>query len=293
MKLNLKIAKVLVQLINGESIPNSLAKGRLIDDLVAENIIYRKGKHKKSLKLINEKGLHIYLANQLQINDLYDYIALKENPNSTRAESTKITTDSKVSKERAFKGFLVNSYHSIKAELNNETLIINPQKGSFIFIYDYESFKIPKEITVVGVENTKNFSDIHKQKYLFKNINPLFVSRYPQNQNKDFIKWMNSIPNNYLHFGDFDFAGIGIYFNEYKKHLSEKATLFIPDNIHNDLRNLGNRERYDKQRINFEIDKIQEPKVLDLIELIKKEKKGLDQEYYIDTGRNCNDLIFF
>ncbi|MDO6738490.1 hypothetical protein [Wenyingzhuangia sp. 2_MG-2023] len=284
MKLNLKIAKVLVQLINGESIPNSLAKGRLIDDLVAENIIYRKGKHKKSLELVNEKGLHIYLANQLQINDLYDYIILKENPNSTRAESTKITTDSKVSKERAFKGFLVNSYNSITAELNNNAIIINPQKGSFIFIYDYESFKIPKEITVVGVENTKNFSEIHKQKYLFKNLNPLFISRYPQNQNRDFIKWMNSIPNNYLHFGDFDFAGIGIYLNEYKKHLSEKATLFIPKNIRSDIKK-GNRERFDKQRISFEIDEIQEPEIRELVQLIKKEKKGLDQEYYIETDR--------
>ena len=282
MKLNLKIAKVLVQLINGESIPNSLATGRLIDDLVGENIIYRKGKHKKSLELVNKSSLHTYLANQLQINDLNDYIALKENPNSTRAESTKITTDSKISNERAFKGFLVNSYNSITAELNNNAIIINPQKGSFIFIYDYESFKIPKEITVVGVENTKSFSQIHKQKYLFKNIDPLFISRYPQNQNKDFIKWINSIPNNYLHFGDFDFAGIGIYLNEYKKHLSEKASFFIPKNIRSDLKK-GNRERYDKQRINFDIEDIQEPKVLDLIELIKKEKKGLDQEYYVET----------
>ena len=74
MKLSLKIAKVLVQLINGQSIPNSLVKGSLIDALVAENIIHRKGKYKKSLELINEKGLHTFLANQLQINDIYGYI---------------------------------------------------------------------------------------------------------------------------------------------------------------------------------------------------------------------------
>lgn len=283
MKLTLKIAKVLVQLINGETIPNSLAKHILIDDLVSENIIYRKGKHKKSLKLVNKLSLQTYLENQLQINDLYDYIALKENPNSTRAESTKITTDSKVSNERTFKGFLVTSYNPIKAELNNETILINPHKGSFMFIYDYESFKIPKEITIVGVENPKNFSEIKKQEYLFPNTNPLFVSRYPQNQNKDFIKWMNSIPNNYVHFGDFDIAGIGIYLNEYKKHLQEKASFFIPENIKNNLRDNGNRERFDNQKMNFDIDKIQESKVLELIKLIEKEKKGLDQEYYIGT----------
>ena len=135
MKLTLKIAKVLVRLINGEVIPNSLAKSKFIDDLVSENIIYRKGKHKKSIELIDKSGLQNYLKNQLQINDLYDYIALKENPNSTRAESTKITTDSKVSNERTFKGFLLNTYNPIKAELNNETILINPHKGSFMFIY--------------------------------------------------------------------------------------------------------------------------------------------------------------
>lgn len=281
MNLTLKIAKVLVRLINGETIPNSFAKSKLIDDLVSENIIYRKGKHKKSLELINEVGLQNYLVNQLQINDLSHYVLALENEDSTRAELVKITTDSKKSKERAFKGFLVNSYDSIKVQLNNEDIIINPHKGSFVFIYDYEFFKVPKEITIVGVENTKNFSQIHEQKYLFKNINPLFISRYPQNQNKDFIKWVNSIPNSYLHFGDFDIAGIGIYLNEYKKHLQGKASFFIPENIKSDLINNGNRERFDNQKMNFDINKIQETKILELIKLIEKEKKGLDQEYYI------------
>ncbi|MFL0076982.1 DUF7281 domain-containing protein [Tenacibaculum maritimum] len=287
MKLTLKIAKVLVRLINGETIPNSLAKHKLIDDLVSENIIYRKGKHKKSIELVNKSGLQNYLENQLQINDLSNYILALENENSTRSEFVKITTDSKKSKERAFKGFLVNSYDSIKAKLNNEDIIINPHKGSFIFIYDYESFKVPKEIIIVGVENTKNFRQIHEQKYLFKDINPLFISRYPQNQNKDFIKWMKSIPNNYLHFGDFDIAGIGIYLNEYKKHLQQKASFFIPENLKSDLGDNGNRERFDNQKINFDIDKINEPKVLELIKLIGRERKGLDQEYYIKESLKC------
>lgn len=283
MKLTLKIAKALVRLINGESIPNHSAKDRLIDDLVFENIIFRRGKHRKYLELKSEADLDIYLINQLQINDLNNYILALENENSTRAELVKITTDSKKSKERAFKGFLVNTYNTIKAELNNETIVINPALGSFLFIYDYESFKIPKGITVIGVENVKNFSQIQEQKYLFKNINPLFISRYPQNQNKDFIEWMKSIPNNYLHFGDFDIAGIGIYLNEYKKHLSDKATFFIPENIKSVLREHGNRERFNKQKINFEMDSIEESKIIDLIEIIKLERKGLDQEYYIEV----------
>jgi len=287
MKLSLKLAKVLVQLINGETIPASSAKSKLIEVLVSENILFSKGKHRKSLQLLNENDLHIYLANQLQINDLNNYILALEKESSSRAQFVKITTDSKNSKERAFKGFLVNSYNSIKAEVNNQTITINPTLGSFIFIYDYETFKIPEDITIIGVENAKNFSQIQEQKYLFEDINPLFVSRYPQNQNKDLIKWMKSIPNDYLHFGDFDIAGISIYLNEYKKHLSQKATFFIPENIKSILRENGNRERFNKQKPNFKKDDIQELKLLDLLELINLEKKGLDQEYFIETDSQC------
>lgn len=283
MTLTLKIAKALVRLINGETIPASSAKNILIDNLIAENIIFRKGKHQKSLQLINENALHIYLANQLQINDLINYISALENKNSTRAELVKITSDSKKSKERAFKGFLVNCYHPIKAVLNGKKIIIDPAIGSFVFIYDYEAFKIPTDITIVGIENAKNFSQIQYQKYLFKDIKPLFISRYPQNQNKDFIKWIKSIPNNYLHFGDFDFAGIGIYLQQYKKHLGEKATFFIPKNIVSILKKHGNRKRFNIQKQNFNLDLIQESKIIALINLIQVEKKGLDQEYFIET----------
>lgn len=97
---------------------------------------------------------------------------------------------------------------------------------------------------------------------------------------------MKSIPNNYLHFGDFDIAGIGIYLNEYKKHLHGKASFFIPENIKSDLKTNGNRERFDSQKINFNLNKLQETKLLDLIKLIQIEKKGLDQEYYIQNANS-------
>lgn len=287
MKLSLKIAKILVRLIAKEVVPASSAKSKLIENLVEENILLRQGKHRRTLKLINEESLRVYLANQLQILNLEEYILTLEKEGSSRAALVKITTNSKITKKRVFKGFLINSYHTIIAELNNKEFKINPLIGSFIFIYDFENFKIPKEVTVVGIENAENFSQIHQQKYLFKNIIPLFVSRYPQNQHKDFIKWMQSIPNNYLHFGDFDMAGIGIYINEYKKYLAEKASFFIPKMVETDIHKNGNRERYDIQNVNFSTEGIQEPKLLNLIKIIHLERKGLDQEYYIKFYPLC------
>lgn len=282
MALSLKLAKILLRLIEGEVIPASTAKSKLIDILISENIIYQKGKHRRTLELINENGLHIYLENQLQINDLGEYISLLENEDASRAEFVRITADSKGSKERAFKGFLVNSYHPVNAELNHQQITIHPSSGSFVFIYDYETFRIPDTTTIVGVENARSFMHIDEQRCLFKNLNPLFVSRYPQNQNKDFIKWMKSIPNSYLHFGDFDLAGIGIYLNEYKRHLGARSRFFIPDNIQIAIRNYGNRERYDYQKINFKIEEAEEPELLELLDIIIFEKKGLDQEYFIE-----------
>lgn len=281
MKLSLKNAKILRQLIEGQSIPNSHAKGLIIERLVDESIIFRKGRHRKTLHLLDDIALKDFLANQLQIKDLTEFILAKENEEYSRAEFVKITTDSKDSKERAFKGFLVNSLQPVKTRLNGREIEINPPTGSFQFISDYENFEIEKNVVIVGVENARNFSLIHRQKYLFPKREYLFLSRYPQNQNQDVLQWLQSIPNSYLHYGDFDLAGIGIFMNEYKKHLGSRASFFIPDGIEAKIKAYGNRERYNLQNVNFNIEVIEDKKLRNLLKLIHRERKGLDQEVFI------------
>ncbi|MRT17508.1 hypothetical protein F3C99_11135 [Vitellibacter sp. q18] len=284
MKLTPKIAGILLRLEQGETIPASAAKSKIIDELVSENIIYQKGKHRKTLTLINAQGLSLFLSNQLQIQDLEVYVAAIEDSGSSRADFVKVATDSKTSKERAFKGFLVNAYQPINATLNATEYLISPQDGNFHFIYDYENFRVPEDVTIVGVENARNFRHIHEQRYLFEDIRPLFISRYPQSQHKDVISWLKSIPNQYLHFGDFDLAGIAIYLQEYKRHLGGKATFFVPPTLEKDLNEKGNRRRYNIQKINFELEDIQELKIVALIKQIHSVRKGLDQEFYIKSN---------
>lgn len=281
MKVPVHIAEKLLQLSKGESIPSSSAKHSLIDDLVLEGIIERKGRIQKTLLVPNNKALHTYLQSKCSINDLQQYIQLSKKEEVTRTELVAVTSDSKHSGVRSFKGFLVNCYSPIQTTLNGKQISLNPDEGTFHFIYDYEKFTISPDITIVGIENPSNFRHIDKQKYLFNDIKPLFVSRYPQNQSKDLIKFIQSIPNNYLHFGDFDFAGIGIYLNEFKKNLADKASFFIPDNIDDLLKEFGNKKRYDEQKINFDINTISETKLLRLIDIIHKRRKGLDQEILI------------
>lgn len=131
------------------------------------------------------------------------------------------------------------------------------------------------------MQNSENFRKLKEQVYLFKDIGPLFISRYPQNQNKDFVKWMKSIPNNYLHFGDFDLARIGIYLNQYRKYFSQRSRFFIREGLDKMLKNSISRKRYNSQKINFIISRIDEEEILNYINLLHKFKKGLDQERLI------------
>lgn len=285
MNVPIGIAEKLILLLNGEKISASKLKHSIIDTMLGNGILEQQiqGRSKKLIFLRSTERLSDYLSNHFGINSLEDYITGHKQEDALRSDFVGISSDSKLRKVRTFKGFLVNSYFPIQATLNYEQLLINPIKGSFYFVYDFERFIIPAELTVVGIENPENFRYINKQMYLFGGIKPLFVSRYPQNQSKDLIKWLQTIPNPYLHFGDLDFSGIGIYLNEFKKHLGNRATFFIPSNAEELLERYGNRELYDNQKRNFSMEEIEEIKLNQLITMINEYKRGLEQEVFIKS----------
>ncbi len=281
IKIPVHIAQKLLLLSQGETIPSSSAKHAFIEELITERIIERRGRIQKTLILVDSKSLFQYLQNKHGINNLEKYITVQQKENVQRNELVEISSNSKLKQVRTFKGFLINTYEPIRARLNDKPMALNCLVGSFQFIYDFANFIPDVNVTIIGIENPENFRYIEKQKHLFKNIQPLFVSRYPQHQSKDLIKWLQSIPNNYLHFGDFDFAGIAIYLHEFKKHLDDKASFFVPDNIEVLIRTNGNRKLYNNQKINFRLKEIQEAKLIQLIEIIHRNKKGLEQEILI------------
>lgn len=283
MKVPLHIAEKLLKMTHGEIIPDSSAKHAVIDDLVMEGILERKGRIKKTLSLYDKNALENYLRNKQSIANLSFYIETIKKEDLTRGELITAASNSKLKRVRTFKGFLIHSYIPIEATLNDEKITIQPVNGIFQFMYDFEKFSISKDTTVVGIENPESFRYIEQERYLFGDINPVFVSRYPQGQSRDLIKWLNTIPNNYLHFGDFDFSGIGIYMNEYKKYLKEKANFYVPDNIEKLIIKYGNRKGYDVQKINFDVNSITEKGLIKLIATIHKHRKGLEQEVLINN----------
>jgi hypothetical protein len=280
MKLPLSIAEKLIMLGNGGKMPFSKLKHPIINSMLDNGILKRtvQGRSKVSIFLPNENALQAYLHNHFGIVDLGSYIVNYKKEELSRAEAIEIASNSKLRGIRTFQGFLVNCYESIKGTLNGKPIAIQPQDGTFTFIFDFKSFLPNDSITVVGIENPENFRHIEKQRHLFKGITPLFVSRYPQS--KDLISWLQIIPNHYIHFGDFDFAGINIYLNGYKKHLQHKAQFYVPPNIEELIAVKGNRELYNKQQVQFDEESVEEEDIHLLLKYIRKHKKGLEQEIF-------------
>jgi hypothetical protein len=283
MKLPLHIAKKLQQLLlKEEPIAASTMQHPSVSKMLEDGLLQKKqlGKTKALLFIPHKEHIPAYLANHFGINNLEEYTRVLESEEQSRAINITASGNSKLQPVRTFRGFLVNSYEPVDAVLNGKPICIHPLPGTYTFIQDAENFIPDPSITIVGIENPENFRQIEKQRHLFTGIQPLFVSRYPQNN--DLIKWLSSVPNNYLHFGDLDFAGIEIYETAFKKHIGNRASFFVPENTEGLLQKFGNRELFNRQyKPAKEYGKNAEQNVRNMLALILQYKKVLEQEIFI------------
>lgn len=216
---------------------------------------------------------------------------------STRAELVEAFGDSKMRPIRSCPGFPVNVYQPLSVELGpadqsgkRPRILLGPVEGAFTFISDWQNFRIPADVLVVGVENMENFRKVSRQRHLFEGYTTpiLFVSRYPQSG--DLVAWLKSIPNRYLHFGDFDLAGISIFLTEFRIPIDGtpdsggRTEFFIPDGIE-ELIAKGSPERYQDQVERFQtlLERLlslapHDTRLHRLVSLIHTHRRGYDQE---------------
>lgn len=285
MKKTAALIEKLIRLANGETLSASNLRGDWFEQMQTDGILLTiTHGSRKSLRASDSKSFRSYLINQYNIRDLEQThkLLLESDPN--RAEQVNVTGDSKFISHRTFTGFLVNSYQPIDAWMSGKPLTILPQAGTFLFIANYQNFSIPEDVVIVGVENAENFRHIKKQKYLFNIFEKvLFVSRYPQNQSKDLLQWLLSIPNKYIHFGDLDLAGVAIYQNEYYRHLGERASFFIPEDYEKRI-SKGKLELYNSQLPQYGKMNVEDVRVSKLLSCIHHYHRGYEQEGYIETN---------
>lgn len=280
MKKTAGLIEKLIRLANGVALPASNLKGEWFEQMLAEGILVSitHGSY-KSFRVANADTFRHYLDSQYNIRDLEQTLQLLSEEKPNRALQVDVSGDSKFVRQRSFRGFLVNSYQPIEAILNGQSITICPPEGSFLFVSDYQHFSLAEDVVIVGIENAENFRYIRCQKQLFAAYEKvLFVSRYPQNG--DLVRWLQSIPNNYVHFGDLDLAGIAIYQNEFYRHLGERSSFLIPEDYEERISS-GNRERYDKQLPQYGKMKIQDQRIASVLSCIHRYHRGYDQEGFI------------
>lgn len=282
MKKTVTLIEKLIRLANGEILPASSLKGDWFEQMQNDGILVAVTHgSRKGLRVADATSFRSFIASQYDIRDLEQTHELLSKENASRAEQVAVTGDSKFHSHRTFTGFLVNSYQPIDAVLNGELLTVFPPLGCCLFIADYQHFCVSEDVVIVGVENSENFLYVESQKYLFDGYKKvLFVSRYPQEQSKDLSKWLQSIPNRYVHFGDLDLAGIAIYENEYYSHLGDRASFFVPIDFEQRISE-GNLKRYNAQYNKYGNLNVKDLRLQNLLNCIHSYHKGYDQEGFI------------
>ncbi len=285
MKITTILVDKLLRLRNGESIPASQLRGEWVDELLRDGVIISTSHGSRRTIFAPRPDAFVHALSSLdeRLSDLDSVRDFLQTKDLSRSAQASVTGNSKLVNTRSCLGFPINSYEPISCILNGRKMIISPQEGSFLFITDWQSFTISKDVVVVGIENMENFRMIRQQRDFFEQtINSkhlLFVSRYPQSS--DLRLWLQSIPNRYIHFGDFDLAGIHIFLTEFYPYLGERSSYLIPSDIERRLAE-GSQKRYDDQYAKFHKLKSEIPSIQMLIDLINKYHKGYDQEGYID-----------
>ena len=281
MKISKTLISTLQQLMDGGPVAASTLRKDIAETLLAEGLLtVQTHGSRRAFRAINAIALKNFLQTRYEeLRTLGDNYL---DSYTTRFEQAAETGNSKLVMVRSCPGFPVNSYEPITCSLSGNEIVVNPPEGGFVFIDNWQQFTIPNDVVVVGIENMENFRMIRHQRKLFESVlgdTPLlFVSRYPQS--KDLRKWLQGITNRYVHFGDFDLAGINIFLTEFQQFLGDRSSFLIPSDIEKRLQ-IGSQERYNSQLSRFRDLKCDDKKIQAVINLINKYHRCYDQEGYI------------
>ena len=217
------------------------------------------------------------LRQEWQINDIEEYLEFLSKEEKDRTDVQNMLGGTKEEKTSTFQGFLVTSLETVSYTLNGQKGTLPLINGSYLFVSDYETFKIDDDIIIIYVENFTSFRQIERYTYMFEPGRYLFVSRLlSSNAFKD---WLKGIPNRYIHFGDFDLAGIGIYLHFYDE-IGQRASFLVPDDIEERIVGQGNSTLYYSQEEKCRNMKVTDKRVQPLVDMIKKFRMGYEQEGY-------------
>lgn len=286
MKLTLRLIDNLEKLLRGEPLPYSALARSMSDPLLREGLLTIEYHGTKRLLRVPSKDA--LMSALPRFNEaLTDIDTAKRilTGDDSRAAQAGLSGNSKIRSKRSCPGFLVNSFSPLQCTLNGVPFSVNPPEGSAVYIADWETFVPPAAALIVGVENMENFLMIRRHRELIESFlaneetDILFAARYALSS--DLAEWLRIIPNRYLHFGDFDLAGIDIFLTQFRPVVGNRGSFLIPSDIEARISH-GSRHRYDEQYPRYGNLTTTDPDLMRLIDIIHRHRRAYDQEGYIE-----------
>lgn len=286
MSLGLNDANALKSVTMGDEVRISAfsqSGKKIVEDLVMNGIFSLESitRASKSVKLVNPKAFLNYMSSRLGIPDLDAYIMALGILDPTRAELASIGVSTKLRSVNPKSGYHINTPDGIDVTVNGKSLNINLPHGCALFVYGGSKLDIPSDVVIVGVENFENITSSFDRETLFEGYKKILLierSRHLQNL-------LGNITNKYVHFGDIDLAGVHIYQSEYEPIVQERGKFMIPKNINEVIAKYGIKSLYEQQIERFKNLVGSNQQRQNLIDIIHKHKKGLEQEYYCGQRR--------
>ncbi|HIP11076.1 MAG TPA: hypothetical protein EYG73_00020 [Arcobacter sp.] len=275
--------KAIKTLIKDKYIPKNLfGSKKLLETLLECNSVYIDGKPQQIYLNDTKALIGVLKSNGYEVDSIQDidfFIKQGKKPIS-RDEIADNYTDTKRVESKSFNGLMVSTFDKLEVKYNDKMQYLYPIEGTGLFLHYTSKLELDDDIIVVGVENPQVVWYINRYRHLFnqdKKYLFLSISEYKTNYQ---YKWLENINNEYIHFGDFDLAGINIYLNTIVPKLknSKAYSFLIPANIYTIIKDKKYKKDYLNQIRYLNIESKDDHKLQYLISFIKENKLTLEQE---------------
>ncbi|MFA9238897.1 MAG: hypothetical protein ACEQSQ_03265 [Candidatus Paceibacteria bacterium] len=254
---------------------------KLLEELIGCNCVYVSGKPQQIYLNDEEALLGVIKSNGYKVNSIedLDYFIEEKEPKS-RDEIADNYSHTKRVESKSFNGLMVSVFDKLEVIYNEKKQYFYPLEGSGLFVHYTSKLQLDDDVIVVGVENPQVVWYINKYKHLFnkeKKYLFLCISEYKTTYQ---YKWLESFCGEYIHFGDFDLAGINIYLNAIVPKLkkAKSHSFLIPDNIYEIIKKKNYMLDYSNQTRYLNITSKKDKDLQKLIEFIKNNKITIEQE---------------
>jgi len=274
LKKLLKDEYILKKEISSQKLINSLKECNAIDIEGKPQCIY--------LKDLNTL-FAVLKSNGYNINSLedIDYFIEESENSKSRDEVAEKFSDTKRVESKSFNGLMVSVFNKIEVTLNGVIQYIYPIEGTGLFIHYSTKLELDNDIVLVGVENPQVVWFINRYRHLFNQDKQYIFLSLSEFKTSYQYKWLESFKGEYIHFGDFDLAGINIYLSSTLPRLKNcrSHSFLIPEHIYKIMEEKNYKKDYSNQTRYLNIESKDDEKLKELIDFIKNRKITLEQEY--------------